>query len=262
MKTVLKVLAGLVLVVALGLVAVFYFTAGLARTADDFFAAARAHDMKAAYTHLSKSLQHTTSEAELRTYLHKHGLDAVVATDWSSRSIQSGRGSLKGTVRTKDGGRIPVSLQLVKDDDGWKIHSLVDQPARLGAQPKAPVMPSRQEITSLVSGTVQLFAQSVADKNMQAFHGGIAELWRKQTSVAQLNQAFAPFFGTGTRPELFAQLKPVFTADPVIKANGLLEVTGYYPTKGKRFYFQHRYVQEAGKWKLSGLHESVGPPEQ
>ena len=107
MKTWQKVLLGVVAGIAVILGLVFWLTSGITDSADRLFAAARSGDYSAAYAETSKQLQSDNDEARFTQYLQVNGLDKIVDTSWSSRSISGGIGELTGTLETQSGGTDP-----------------------------------------------------------------------------------------------------------------------------------------------------------
>ena len=71
MKKLIKIIIGIVVVFVLAIVAVFYFTAGMVDTADEFFAAIKKQDITAAHSFLSEDFKASTNEAALREFLTK-----------------------------------------------------------------------------------------------------------------------------------------------------------------------------------------------
>jgi hypothetical protein len=100
---------------------VFSATSGLTDSANEFFAAARKGDYEAAYALTSEDLKRDRTVDGLREFMQSNGLDKVVDTTWNSRSFENNSGSLKGSVETESGGTIPMTIELVKEGEAWKI---------------------------------------------------------------------------------------------------------------------------------------------
>jgi hypothetical protein len=49
----------------------------------------------------------------------------------------------------------------------------------------------------------------------------------------------------------------VFDEVPIIDNDGILTVSGYFPTKGMNLKFNIRYVYEYPEWKLFGVRLSI-----
>jgi len=66
MKKLLKIVIGIVVVFVAAIVAVFYFTAGMADTADAFFSAIKKQDIATARSYLSEDFKASIDEAALK----------------------------------------------------------------------------------------------------------------------------------------------------------------------------------------------------
>ena len=48
-------------------------------------------------------------------------------------------------------------------------------------------------------------------------------------------------------------IEPVFETPPTITSDGLLLLSGYYPTERYRVIFTVRFIYELPRWKLFGI---------
>ncbi|TXS90712.1 hypothetical protein FV139_17175 [Parahaliea maris] len=257
MNKFLKIALGLVCFIGLVIGAVFFFTAGMVETADEFFAAVKRDDMKAAYSYLSEDFQASTSEAELAAYLAKNRLNQVSEASWGARSVESGRGNLKGSITTDAGGVVPVTLGFVKGDEGWRIYTIQKPASGIQQESGGPQVPGEEELVRLVDGSVQVFVQSVQERSMETFYDHVSRLWQDQFTVDKFDEAYAPFYAMDVDFSLLRTVSPVFTSAPTIDENGVLEISGYYPTQPQQFQFRQNYIYEGLSWKLVGLYASI-----
>ncbi len=84
-KTFAIILAGVVASIALAVVAVFYFTAGMVGVVDEFFLAVKNENVESAYSYLSDDFKAGTSGAELVAFMEKNQLDDFDEANWQSR---------------------------------------------------------------------------------------------------------------------------------------------------------------------------------
>lgn len=265
MKTFLKILGGLALLVVLGIVAVGYFTRGMTDTADAFFTAVGAKDWPAAQAQLSQGFRKDTTDAELQAFLADSGLDTYAESSWTNRSVSGGRGELEGTVTNASGAVVPVKLVFVKESDAWKLHYLSrsDVGARESdadggtetASSAAPSLPGPEEQAALVKQAFADFARSVDAKDMSHFHGTIAKVWQDQYSVEKLDETYAPIFAL-ERDITFAsvaELEPSIEPATALDGNGAFEVTAVYPTSPSVVTVVASFIPENGEWKAYGL---------
>lgn len=253
MNKFLKILLGLGCVIGLAIGAVFYFSAGMVQSADGFFAAVQSGDMDSAYSYLSEDFQATTSRDDLAGYLAKNRLDQVSEASWSSRSIDGGRGTLKGSVTTVSGGVVPLTLGFVKGEDGWKIYTIQKPSSGLQQEDQPLQVPAEEELIALVNESVGYFIQSVEEGSMATFYGHVSRLWQQQFPVEKFDEVFASFYGLDADFSVLQTATPVFSAEPAIDDKGVLVVSGYYRAGTLRFQFEQMYIYEGLKWKLVGF---------
>ena len=130
---ILGVLGGLVLFVGAIIWFVFNVTSGVSNAADQFFATARGGDPKAVYAATSTQLQAVTTPEQLDGFIKQYRLNQVADTTWNSRSFENNIGSVQGSVTLDDGSAVPLSIQLVKEGEVWKVSRIDTAPAGVKA---------------------------------------------------------------------------------------------------------------------------------
>lgn len=118
---ILGVLAGFMAFVAAIIAVVFYATSGVSDAADRFYETARRGNAQEVYALTSTELHNVTSAEQLASYIKANRFDHVADTSWSSRSFENNVGSVEGTLTLDDGAVIPVTMELVKEGDEWKV---------------------------------------------------------------------------------------------------------------------------------------------
>lgn len=127
---ILGALFGVFVLAIVGFVAlIFSATSGMPDTANAFFAAVRAGDMATARDHLSEQFKADTDSSELQQFLAGSALNNVIDTSWSDRKISNDTGEMTGSAETASGGVVPLTMHFVKQNDAWKIHSIIRSPA-------------------------------------------------------------------------------------------------------------------------------------
>ncbi|MDQ8022332.1 MAG: hypothetical protein REI94_10865 [Moraxellaceae bacterium] len=227
-----------------------YFTAGLATTADEFFAAARRQDMPQARALLAHELRSKLDDDSLRALLRAQDMADVADTGWSSRAVEGSRGELVGTLESARGHSIPVRITLVKEESQWRIQHIGRDPAGIGATAAAPQAPLPGERASeeMVKLAIHEFTVSTSERSMARFHRNISRTWQGQYSVAQLDEAYRPLFEAGDLTVLNHH-QPQIGA-PRVDERGVLVLAGHYGLAKNRVDFEQRYVMEDGQWKL------------
>lgn len=248
MKTLLKIVVGLVVVgvVAVGLV--FYLTSDLTKTADGFFAAVKAKDYGGASQFLSEDFRAATPQTELAAFLDQSTLTAFKTASWTNRSVSGNRGNLDGSITTDSGGVVPITLEFVKENGNWRIRSLYKPKAGLTPDTAAKSPPTEAELAALVTAAMHQFALSSNAKDFSGFHKYISHLWQTQITVEQLNEAFKPFMEIDLL--VLDNLTPEFDGAPSTSDAGELSVKGHYPTKPSRVAFELGFIYEGVGWKL------------
>ena len=257
-KKLLKVIAVLVILIAVGIGSVFYFTSDMVDVSDEFFAALRDDDLDHAYRQLSVSFQQSTGRQDLAAFVERNALNDFSEANWGSRSIEgSGRGKVSGTITTTGGGTIPLTIEFVKENGAWKIYSIYQPGAGLAAAEAGAEIPDEQQLVDLVRESDQAFANAINARSMTGFHDHISRLWRDQFSVADLDQAYNAFYEAGVDLTVLATLTPQFASTPALDAQGVLIVAGTYPTRPSQYHFEHKYVYEGLGWKLLGYSANI-----
>ena len=96
------------------------------------FAALRTGDTLAAYSELSVAARQQTSMDAFKAMLTgTPALTHVTGHDFSSRSYSNGQGQLEGMLEIEGGGKLPIEVRLVKENDQWKILSYHVKPVKI-----------------------------------------------------------------------------------------------------------------------------------
>ena len=256
-KKLVKVLIGIIGVIALALGAIFYFTADMVTVADDFFVAAKENRASDAYAYLSEDFRANTSESELMEFLEENQLTQFENANWQTRSINGGRGDLVGSITTTSGGTVPLSLTFAKGGGTWSIYAIQKPKAGISEESSDLQLPSESEQVALVSETMQMFAVSVNEQSMETFHGHLSNLWQRQISVAELEEAFGAYFGIGADFTVLETYAPTFDSSPALDEEGFLAIAGHYLVGEEKVVFTQTYVFEGLSWKLLGFSTRV-----
>ena len=266
MKTWLKVLLGLVSLIVVILVIVFYFTAGMTESADNFFAAVKQKDMTAANSYLSEAFKTSTNEATLKKFLEQNALTSIKESSWSNRQVnEGGQGELEGVVTTDTGGTVPIKITFVKENDVWKIYNIEKSAAGLSTttsektDTSKPALPDKTVQIDLVKQAMHDFLVSVKAKDMTHFRSTLSKLWQDQFSVEKLNEAYKSIVDNKADWSVIEQFTPELSAEAAIDNNGVLTLVGFYPTKPSRVTFEQGYIYEDNAWKLISFNIEAKP---
>lgn len=253
MKKVLKVVAVLAGIIGIGIAFVFYLTAGIVQTGEDFFAAAKEGDTQRAYSLLAAEFQAGTTPQELEDFLNKLLVREIDTIDWGERSISGGQGSLGLSLKLAGGGVVPLSIDMIKEGDVWKIYTIRKSVSGIQETPQGREIPGGADLVRLVNASTMVFATAVYEKSMARLYDHISVLWQQQTSVEALDQVFGSFYGLPIDLRVLEKVPPVFDGTTHIDDRGVLVIEGHYLLNAQRLTFKQSYVFEGTGWKLIGL---------
>lgn len=256
MKTLFKIFAGIGAVVVIAIAAVFYFTAGMADTADKFFLAVKSNNYDKAYTYLSEDFKNNTDKQQLKSFLENNSLSQFKESSWNSRSIEGSRGELVGSITTESGGVIPISLNFIKADD-WLIYSIQKPNSGIKQESQKSELPSEKVQIDLVNESMRIFAVAVSEKSMNKMFAHISHYWQKQYSEQKFTETFKDFYQFGNALMVLDQYSPQFSEAGKLNDEGILIIKGIYPTKPSQVLFTHKYIYEGLGWKLIGFKVNV-----
>ena len=268
-KTVFIVLGVLGGVAALGaavVALVFYATSGVTDAADKFFTTARGGDMAQVYALTSAELRNTTTREQLAAYVQENRFDQVAETSWSSRSIKNNLGSVEGSLTLDDGGVIPISMQLVKEADDWKISFIELRNAGLsgGAAPETgpqtaaagPGLPPANVILNLArAGADRLLGAALSDAGPLGLGSELEffqAFWVEGTTVEQLRALVTPMRSETAAAEALRDARPVIErVSPV--AGGGFRAEGHLEAASWRLTFAQTYLPDGERWKMAAF---------
>jgi len=251
---VVLVIVGLIVALIMG---ISLMTSATTKTADGFFLAVQENDWDAANSFLAEDFKAATSREELMSFLENSALLNYKSANWSSRSVSGKTGELEGSVETKDGGRVPVTMTLVKEEDGWKILSIQKADAGLVKGESRKTVPDEETLRSMTDSCFQMFALAVNAEDFSEFYADISELWKSQTDAVSLGQNFKVFMDNDIDFTELESLEAIYSEEPFIDEKDILRLNGYYPTQPATTYFKLGYIYEYPDWKLSGINVSI-----
>lgn len=254
MKTFLKVLFGLALAGA-GMVAfVFWLTADLPKAADQFLGRIAKGDYEGALALTTPDFRVSTDRDALEQFARSNALDGYRSASWSARSIENNVGKLEGTL-TLATGEIPVTMQLVKGEDGWQVQNLSKAAAGALTQSEAPparavvAAPDNATQHALISGTLQALADSINGQDFGILHSHASRRFQAVADPARLAEVFHEFVEQEVDFSVLQSLQPEIERSSV-SSDAILFLGGYYDTQPSRTRFELQYEREGEDWKL------------
>jgi len=259
MKKFLKILGVLIVIALIGGGFAFFFTRGMVNSAAEFFARISSGQLQEAYDGTSSQFKASIDIAQLQSFVENSSLDRFREASWGSRSFENNLGRLDGTVVLDDGSSMPMFLEFIKEDGEWKLFHIEKKKAGITTDDPMSV-PEGTELAELIKGTTKEFTKSLDLKDMTSFRHYMSKLWRDQYTVEMLDEAYGSLYEMGVPWLSLENYKTVIPAAPVIDADGVLIVDGYYLTEPDNFVFTYKYIAEAGAWKVLGVHVRFKAP--
>ncbi len=180
------------------------------------------------------------------------GIGKTWKVDKAPKSANSAQMTLDGIVYTREGA----------SGDGSDSSGVGSTEATALSEP-----PSAAACDKLAHDALAEFDQGVATHDFTHFYQSTSKAWQDQTSPKDLKSAFQSFMDKGIRLDKpISELKPVYDKPVVqetsLSPDGMLQLSGYYPTKPYRIYFKISYLKENGVWKTASFHVKIGVPIQ
>ncbi|HZJ17788.1 MAG TPA: hypothetical protein VFD27_22225 [Chthoniobacteraceae bacterium] len=111
-------------------------------------------------------------------------------------------------------------------------------------------MPDEQTIQAMARETLLQFHDAIHQKSFEDFYGNVSRAWQEQLTLGMLTRTFQSFIDQ--QPDLTAirDVDVDFDAPPRINSQGLLIVSGSYPTKPLRVAFSLTYYYDLPDWRV------------
>lgn len=171
-------------------------------------------------------------------------------------------------IDVQAGKSLHFDVSLIEENGAWRVYAL--RSAKEGSAKKenrfslvgrgaaftdalSQTVPEERRVKSLTTETMQRFADAVEQEQFEAFHAEISDAWKTQVTAAQVKRAFQPFIDRGVKLGGLRSLEPVYDGPALINTEGLLVVTGYYPTQPYKVWFSLRFIYELPRWRLFGI---------
>jgi hypothetical protein len=254
-KVLIGILIGIVLIAVIVAV-VFYLTADVTRSGDDFFALIRDGNAKDAYRSTSREFQAATSQDKFMAFLKSSAIADYESATWTSRSISNNVGELEGTLKTKAGGVVPIKMKFVKEGGKWKLLSIEKATAGIVADTVQGTIPGDAELVAMSNNSVLMLARAIKADDFGGFYSSTSRIWQNQTTADALKENFRSFIDQKIDLTVIEGKNPEFSEKAAIDESGRLILQGFYLVQPVKISFTLKYIQEEGKWKPVGINVS------
>jgi hypothetical protein len=119
--------------------------------------------------------------------------------------------------------------------------------------PPPPEVPPEKELNALTRDSLLAFNKAVKAKNFTSFHQTVSNLWQRQVTPAQLQEAFQSFINQRVDISSVLRADPIFDEPAMIDSDQRLILEGHCPAKKPNVKFRLKFVNENGAWKLIGI---------
>jgi hypothetical protein len=245
--------------------------------ATHFFELLAKKQVKEAYESAAFSFQTAQNLKTFELTADSLGIQNVATVKWTDAAVGNREATLKGEISKANGGIQKVTVVMIREGGEWKLHSLRTP----SSDPNAPeenqftlvgkgasfneaarrALPPQAEIEKLVKTSLLDFNAAIQKGDFRDFYKTISLAWQSKLAERKLQSAFQPFIDAGARLDGVVDVQPVFDPSPEINGEGLLVVSGYYPTKPFHVTFTMNFTYELPNWKLYGLTVNLVQPQ-
>lgn len=249
-------------------------TAGPRDAAQHFFEMLAGGRFQEAYQAAAFAFQAQQSEKLFEQNVKELGLAGLAS--WTFAEPEAADDAMKIRVECvgKKGAKFPLNATLIQESGAWRIYGLKPPrsletglvenrfsivgrgPDFVDALNRQP-LPDEATIKKMAVDTLLMFNSAVKEKSFADFYKKIAQAWRTQVTEAQLERAFAIFLEKQVDIANIAEAKVVLAKPPEITTDGLLLVSGEYPTRPLKVAFALKFMYESPRWRLFGIDVSL-----
>ena len=246
-------------------------------SAKTFFEMVAAGQAQAAHQSAAFGFQAQRSAAVFEAAAKEMGLTEYTGGDWGTPEIDGRTAKIRVRLHTRTGNEIPLIVTMTKDSATWRMYSLRTPPNeatgisenRITIVGKAPTftdaaprpVPPEAELRKLVRDALLRFNNAITSASFDDFYESVSLAWQTgsltkgqfQLTKGQLQRAFQPFVDQKINIGIIENVDPVWDAPVTVGTDGLLVLTGHYPTEPYRVHFSLKFIYELPAWKVFGI---------
>ncbi len=268
-KIIITIFVALIVIIGGIVLLALFMTSDIANSADEFFSLINSENIEGAYQSTSKEFQATTSLENFKSFLNSSAIAKYESASWSTRSKQNNIGKLEGSIQTKDGGIIPVKVQLVKEDNSWKILNinkteggLIKEEELEKDESQEKEIPAKNKLIEMTNRSVLSLSEAIVKDDFTDFYNSVSKLWQGQTNAGEIRNIFKQFIEKNIDMRGIRNMTPIYSKEPYLDSRNLLILEGYYPTTPSQVHFNLKYIYEYPEWELFGIYATVKPAEK
>jgi hypothetical protein len=196
------------------------------------------------------------------------GLTDMASISWDPAEGDEKVTKLRGEITTKSGVKIPMVVTMNRESGEWRVFSLrsprgaageignqftlIGKAASFSDRTNEP-MPREKALRELTEKALLMFNDSIQKGSFDEFYAQVSTAWQKQLTENMLKRAFQPFIDRKVDISGLKDLEPTFDPAPYVSTEGLLTISGRYPTTPYPTSFLLKYIYELPNWKLFGI---------
>jgi hypothetical protein len=128
-------------------------------------------------------------------------------------------------------------------------------------RPPTPAVPDDNGVVMLIQTTLIALNQANATSNYTVFRELGSPDFQVGNSTAKLAEIFADLRQRNIDMSAILLLKPKLLSKPMINQEGMLRVTGFFPTHPFRVNFDFLFQSVEAQWRLYGISVGTSPAQ-
>ncbi len=249
-----KFIAGLAVVLALLASFVIAFSDDLEGIARSQLESLQANQItEAYYKYTSKEFRSSTTLDEFHKFIKTYPIFANhTSLAFNSSKVENNIGVLEGTLAEKDGHSAEVEYKLVKEDNQWKIASIIlVEPEK--KQDQGEQAPSEKEIDEIMT-PIHEQLKALHENNIENAYEGLSKEFKKVTSL----EAFRHFV---SQYPLLNHYQSMDNHKPEIE-NDIVKVIVKLQDEKRSTSIEYILGLEDNQWKIWGMQILKNPEEK
>jgi len=246
------------------------------QSAQGFFQLLFDGKAKAAYDGAAFGFQTMQTQSSFEANAREMGLTGGKEVEFDKLEVNGRTAKLPAKVTTSRGDKLTLVVTLEDERGTWRVYSIktpksvetglsenrfsmVGKGAGFNDATRQP-MPDQKIVLRMVKDNLLEFNRAIRARSFTDFYNSVSASWQSQLTEKQLQRAFQSFIDQDVNIGSIADLEPVLSSPPQIGSDGVLVVTGYYPTSPYVVNFSLKFLYELPDWKLFGLDVDLRKP--
>ena len=240
-----------------------------AAAAQLFFAQVAAGRLDAAFADSAFFFQKEQTAREFEAAARELGFIGSTIVKAEAPDIAGRIAKVGATLRTAEDREFPLVVTLNRERGAWRVFSL-KSPVNTetgvaenrftwigrGLDPRSALdrpLPGERAVRELATETLLQFNDAIQQRTFEDFYEVTARAWQQQLTLGMLTRTFEGFIDQRTNLAAIKDTEAVLEHPPHLDSDGLLIVSGSYPTKPHRVRFSLKFFYEMPNWRVFGL---------